>query len=223
MDVTAARVHEHGNTVDFLFNKGFEEAESFYKKIATVVPSSSKQNIYGFLASRPEMREWVGPRVIQNVKTEDLTIVNKKFESTIAVARDDFDDDNLGQYSVIAEELGTVAAELPDDLVAQLILEGEAKKGYDGQEYFDTDHPVGGGTASNLFTGKPLTAANFNAVRATMRTRRSVNGRPIKVRPTLLIVPPELEAQAQEIVVAETNPNGAANVNKGKALSLIHI
>lgn len=221
MDVTAKLVREQGQAISFLFNQGFDQADTYFGKLTTVVPSNSRQQFYGFLDSQPTLREWVGPRVVQNVKSKPFSIENKKFEGTVSVSRDDFEDDNLGQYNIIAQQLGQAAAEKPDDLVAQLLLNGEAGLGYDGQEFFDLAHPVGTTTSANLFTGKPLTAANFNAVRAAMRGRQLAGGRTVRVRPNLLIVPPELEAQALEIVAAETTANGATNVNKGKSEVLV--
>lgn len=217
MDLTTKLVREQGQAISFLFNQGLENAQTFFEKITTVVQSTSRQQFYGFLASQPELREWIGPRVIQNLKAQAFSIENKKFEGTVAVSRDDFEDDNLGQYNIISQQLGQAAAEKPDDLVSQLLLNGEAGLGYDGQEFFDLAHPVGSGTSANLFTGKPLTVANFNAVRAAMRGRQLAGGRSVRVRPNLLIVPPELESQALEIVAAETTANGATNVNKGRA------
>ncbi|MBH1918489.1 Mu-like prophage major head subunit gpT family protein, partial [Serratia marcescens] len=50
------------------FNKAFQDglkvADSDYTKIATVIKSTTATNIYAWLGQFPQMREWVGARII---------------------------------------------------------------------------------------------------------------------------------------------------------------
>jgi len=59
-----------------------------------------------------------------------------------------------------------------------------------------------------------LDAANFNAAVQAMQERTADGGRPLSIRPTLLVVPPALRAAALEVVKAERLANGATNVNR---------
>ena len=88
------------------------------------------------------MREWLGDRVVNNLKGEGWTIPNREFEQTIAVPRTKIEDDQYGIYSAMFEEMGRDAAEQPDRLVFELMSKGFTDKGYDGQRFYDTDHPV---------------------------------------------------------------------------------
>lgn len=124
------------------FKRGLGQGESQYKRIATIVPSSAKSNSYGWLGKLPNMREWVGPRVIQNLSEANYSILNKTFELTIGVDRDDIADDNLGVYDPLFVEMGESTTAHPDLLVWPLIKAGFSTKCYDGQNYFDTVHPV---------------------------------------------------------------------------------
>jgi phage major head subunit gpT-like protein len=129
------------------FNTAFKNgqatgAPATWPKVATLVPSSTSTEDYGWLGKIPGMREWIGDRHIQNLKLHSYSIKNKKFESTIGVDRDNIEDDQLGVYTPLFEMLGQNCMEQPDRLVYALLALGFATKCYDGQYYFDTDHPV---------------------------------------------------------------------------------
>ncbi|EIJ1628002.1 Mu-like prophage major head subunit gpT family protein, partial [Escherichia coli] len=124
------------------FQAGMSMAPSQYKKIAMTVPSTSKSNTYGWLGHAPHFREWIGSRVIQKMKAHGYSIVNKTWEDTVPVNRDDFEDDNLGIYSPLFQELGRAAAVQPDELVFAALRDGLKSACYDGQNFFDTEHPV---------------------------------------------------------------------------------
>jgi phage major head subunit gpT-like protein len=124
------------------FNAGFGAAESQYKKIATVVPSTTGTEEYGWLGRFPKMREWLGDRVINGMATHGYSIRNKKFELTVGVPKDNIEDDQVGIFTPMMTEMGQSAAEQPDELVFGLLMSGATTACYDGQNFFDTDHPV---------------------------------------------------------------------------------
>ena len=128
------------------FNKKFEDAktkaEPMFGAVATTVPSTTKSNTYGWLGQWPGFREWIGDRVLNSLKEHGYTVTNKDFESTVEVDRNDIEDDNLGVYGPMMEEMGYAAAVFPDELVFPLLKSGFTNICYDGQYFFDTDHPV---------------------------------------------------------------------------------
>ncbi|MGQ8367133.1 Mu-like prophage major head subunit gpT family protein [Glaciecola sp. 1036] len=128
------------------FSKKFEEgktrAEPMYSEVATLIPSTAASNTYGWLGQFPTFREWIGDRVLKSMKEHSYAIVNKDWESTIEVDRNDIEDDNLGVYSPLMDEMGYAAAVHPDELVYPLLAAGFTTTCYDGQYFFDTDHPV---------------------------------------------------------------------------------
>ena len=124
------------------FNKGFEGAPSAYKNVAMTVPSSTAEEEYGWLGTFPKMREWLGDRVVHGLKAHGYKIKNKNFEETISVSRNNIEDDQYGIFGPMFSELGKAAAELPDELIFGLLAAGFATACYDGQYFFDTDHPV---------------------------------------------------------------------------------
>lgn len=141
------------------YRLGFEGAATYYAKIAMKVPSQSREENYSWMNQQSGMREWVGPRVVKNLSSSNFSIKNRKFEDTIGVPREDIEDDKYGLLGPYVAEMGRRAAEQPDILCAELLTSGFTAKCYDGQPYFDADHPVGDGangptvSVSNLQTG----------------------------------------------------------------------
>lgn len=143
------------------FQKMFDSTPSHFETIATVVPSSTKSNTYGWLGQFPALVEWVGDRVVKDMAAHGYTITNKDWESTVGIARPDIEDDNIGIYKPMAQEMGRAAKTHPDEQVFALLKSGKTEPCYDGQYFFDTDHPInpevdGSGvdaTVSNLIAG----------------------------------------------------------------------
>ncbi len=273
------------------FQDGLQTAESAWNRIATEINSTTASNTYGWLGQFPTFREWVGDRVLKDMAAQGYQIQNKLWESTVGVARTDIEDDNLGIYAPLFTEMGRAAGVQPDELVFALLKAGTTTLCYDGQNFFDAEHPVypnvdGTGVAalvSNndvpavspgtpwylldtsrsikplifqrrtqpelqaltspddeaVFTSdlyrygvrsrcnvgfgfwqmahrsqQPLDAASFNTAVQAMQERKADGGRPLGIRPTLLVVPPSLRADALEVVKAERLANGATNVNR---------
>src|SRR5690606_19449077 len=80
------------------YQAGQTMADPKWSMVASRVCSSSKGNTYGWLGQFPTFREWVGDRVIKDMKAHGYEISNKLFESTVGVARTDIEDDNIGAY-----------------------------------------------------------------------------------------------------------------------------
>lgn len=125
-----------------VFQGAFDAAASTYEQIAMVVPSSTAAENYGWLGAFPSFREWVGDRVIQNLRQHDFTIRNRDFELTVGVDRNSIEDDQFGIYSPMFADMGERSKTHPDQLTYGLLKDAFGRKGYDGQNFFDTDHPV---------------------------------------------------------------------------------
>ncbi len=124
------------------FQAAFDAAPASFGQVTMVVPSNTKQETYGWMGKSTQFREWVGERVLQNLETHDYSIKNKSFENTIVVSRDDIEDDSLGVYAPLFSQLGMDAKNHPDELVFTLCKNGFTQTCFDGQYFFDTDHPV---------------------------------------------------------------------------------
>lgn len=109
-----------------------------------VTQSNNDQEQYNWLYRLGGVREWIGPRVLNKFRAYGFTIVNKKWEDSIEVLWDDLSDDKLSQY---IPQIQTMAQDMNTHylrLITALLEGGFAAGGeaYDGQYFFDTDHPV---------------------------------------------------------------------------------
>ena len=276
------------------FKKNFQDAftatrpDANFTRVATIINSTSKSETYGWLGKFPKMREWVGDRVIKDMEAQGYTITNKDFEATVGVDRNDIEDDNLGVYGPLMQEMGVSAAQQPDDLTFGLMAQGRTETCYDGQYFFDTDHPSfddNGGkiTVANVdasgedadpwwylldvtrplkpmvyqerkkpqFVSKTdpqnsdhvfmkkeflygvdarcnvgfglwqmayasnaaLDGDSLDAAIEKMRGLRDSNGRPLGIKPSLLVVGPKLRSAANKTVKVMLGEGGASNAN----------
>jgi len=136
------------------FQQAFEGTTSTWEQVATPIPSTTADNIYPWLGLSTQFREWVGERVYQSLKLHDYRIKNKTFENTVGVPRETIEDDQYGVFAPMVAQLGQDAKEHPDLLIFELFKNGFTTPCYDGQYFFDTDHPVGA-------TGAQVSVSNF--------------------------------------------------------------
>jgi phage major head subunit gpT-like protein len=276
-----------------LYKDGFGAAEVHYDKIAMTVPSQTREEAYGWLGQFPQLREWLdGDRVVKDLKAHGFTIENRKFESTISIRREDIADDRVGVFSTQFAEMGHRARQHPDEMIFDLLSKGFTTPCFDGQYFFDTDHPAVGAdgldtAVSNMQDGanapwflmdtsrmiKPviwqeregydlqtvnnqndynvfmtdiyhfgirarvnagfglwqlafgskadLTPENYAAARASMMKLRGDQGRILGIKPTVLVVGPELEEMGHRIVNSENAAGGDTNPWKGSASLIV--
>lgn len=142
MDLSGASLTALNLAFTTAFNTSLTGVETTFGRVAMTVNSTTRTQSYPKLSEIPGMREWIGDRVINRFQIDGFQITNRKFENTIGVSVDDIADDQVGMYSTLVSDFGQTAAELPDDLVWDKLAEGFATTHYDGQFFFDTDHPV---------------------------------------------------------------------------------
>lgn len=135
--LNALRVTFAGN-----FKDGLAMSPSMKDRVATTVASSNSQSTYGWLGKIPSMRQWIGARVIQNISESSYTITNLPWELSIGVDRYDIEDDNLGVYGSLFQEMGASTTGNEELLTFNALKNGFSSKCYDGQNFFDTVHPV---------------------------------------------------------------------------------
>jgi phage major head subunit gpT-like protein len=158
---SAEILHALTTSLSAAFTKGLAGVTPQYLCIATEVPSSSASNTYGWLSDLPEIKEWIGERQLAVLSQQGYTVTNRTWESSIRVKRETIEDDQLGQFSIIASGFGRKIGVFPDTLAFKLLSEGFSSLCFDGQYFFDTDHPMAGGTYSNIVgdiatdTGEP--------------------------------------------------------------------
>lgn len=139
------------------FRNAFSGVANNYTRIATVVPSSTLIESYAWLAQMAGMREWFGDRHRKNLTTEAYTLTNRLFEDTVEVPRTAIEDDQFGIYTPSIGMMAEAAAQHPEELIfVEALPQGLTARCFDGQSFFDTDHPV-------LVDGKETSVSNVQA------------------------------------------------------------
>lgn len=291
MDITSSNLKAVNQGFKSLYDASFAAAEPEYKKIAMHVPSAQGSEVYAWLGALSMIREWLGDRVINNIKAHDFTIKNKSWENTVSVPRSSIEDDAYGVYSPLFQEMGKDVKAHPDVLTFGLLASAFTTLCYDGQYLVDTDHPVtdangavtsvsnhGGGAGAawfliddtrmikpfiyqerrkfnfvaldnpddpNVFnrdefvygvdgrnnagvglwqliygSKQTLDTANFNTAHAAMSGLKGDGGRPLRIKPSLLVVGPSNRQRALDIAKAN-QINGTTNTNQGTVEVLV--
>jgi len=126
-----------------VYQDSFDNAPVYWPKIAMEIPSSSRSEDYGWLGNFPQLREWLdGERVVKQLAAHGFTITNRKFESTVSISRDDYADDRYGIFTPMFGEMGALAKQHPDTLIFEMLGTGFQNVAYDGQNFFDAEHPT---------------------------------------------------------------------------------
>lgn len=136
-------------SIDLAF-KGFKQvytdaylkAVTYADQVAMRISSEARSETYGWIGQFPAMRQWLGPRVVNNLSASNFTITNLPFESTISVRRDDLADDKLGTYKPVFAETGYLARMHPEEMIFGLLVNGFTNKCFDGMNFFDAAHPA---------------------------------------------------------------------------------
>lgn len=197
-----------------------------WDKKATRVDVTAEVNVYPWVVDLPDWREWVGPRLMRNFVARSHAIKNKDWEFSFAISRNAIIYDQIGLYSKRAQLAGQRARYLYDKIITDLQLAGNTTLCWDGQFFYDTDHPIdfddaGAGTYANSFAALDLTLDNYNTMWETMAGYKGENGQVLEIRPTILEVPIALRKKARAIfaqdLIAQAIKNVAATENVGAA------
>lgn len=211
-----------------VFNNVLKAQTGTWQTTAMEVQSNSSQEDYAWLSRFPKFKKWVGEKSIKSLKANKYTAVNEDWETTIAVKRNDIEDDSLGIYNTQAHMAGDSASELGDIIVDDLKNNAFTNTGIDGQFFYDTDHEVNGASVSNkstavLSSATPAAAAgSYGAARTAVMKQKDEEDMPLRLVPDTLEVPPALEATARKLVEADKLDDNSPNPYKGTAKVLVN-
>lgn len=211
-----------------IFNNALKAASSDWQKTAMEVPSTAAGEDYAWLSRFPKFRKWVGDKQIKNIEAGKYYRKNEDWEATIAVKRNDIEDDRLGIYNTQALGAGESAGELHDIIVDDLKNGAFASPCMDGQYFYDTDHAVAGASVSNKLTvalsaaSVAAATASYGAARAAIMSFKDEEGMPLRLVPDTLEVPPALEATARLLCEGEKLADGATNPFRGTAKVIVN-
>lgn len=194
-------------------------AENVYQEFCTEVGDAGFQMVeIPFLEQFGSMREWLDDRVIKNLEEKVITLKERSFEETIGIKARDLETGAWRQKGSIIAAMGQGGERLWDELFFEALT--GTKKWIDGKAFFASDRKYGKNSLINNVTTNDLTNANFAAAYKAMCSYVGGAGKPLKVKPTHLLVGPALEDTAREILESEkikdAQGNEVNNVQRGK-------
>jgi phage major head subunit gpT-like protein len=195
------------STFQNAFDQVLPEWERFTQRMTTTNDSES----FNWLEGMPSVKQWVDDAQFESFAAKAWEVTHRKWQAGIVVKREDIVDDKLGNVRPRIADLGNVVRRHPGVLLFQRLKAGDASVCFDGEYFFDTDHPNG---QSNKMTGT-LTSTTLNAMKRLFTGRRDASGNLLNTRMTHLVVPPTLEMTARAILQPATLANGATNLDQG--------
>lgn len=163
------------------------------------------------------VHEWIDERHKAKIRHFDHEVEVKRWANAISLDADDLDDEdlNLGQYRTLISEMGDDFDEHKHSLLIDLLTNGFTGAlglAYDGQFFFDTDHPLpGGATQSNKGTAAFSATALYAAIKQ-MEKMKKPNGLHANIRPTHGIFPVSLRSTVEEVLNKQFEANGSNNL-----------
>jgi phage major head subunit gpT-like protein len=223
MDINRANMQALFTGYNRIFMDAFQSyVDTTYAQFVGEVNAGTNQIDMPMLEQLTGMREWQDVRQIKNLKSEKLTIKARYFEDTVGVKREDVEDDQYGLYNSLFQTMAMNAANLPNDITNELLAAAGSAKWLDGAAFFGTSRKYGKETISNKGTAA-LSYESFNTAYDTMRTYKGHGGKPLGVKPNLLLHGPSLRTVVADVIkapfravkvdnAAVTMPNPNANL-----------
>ena len=234
MNITAANLDALFKTFQTKFTEAQKAAQArqtpndlLVDDIAVSFIGSGSSTQHSWLNQLKGIHEWVNQRVIKQIELGKLTVVNRDFENTVTVSRNEIEDD---QYGVYAPLIGMMGADA-ENLWKKLALEALLGNGdwADENPFFCSGRVLKAaetGSAAVTITNGVTTAFSKTALEAAiaaMRGWKLGGGEPAEVRPDVLLVGPSLEGAAKQVCEADLVSDGTAtvsNVSTAKALKV---
>lgn len=170
------------------------------EQLATVVNTTLPTQKYGWLGAVPPMREFIDERKPSGLAPYALSIEDKVFESTIAVDRRAIEDDQVDLIRLRVRDLAYRIAQHRHQMTVEALSGGFAATGYDAVSFFNTAHPLPGGSTYGNRTTDALTGPALASAISQMMTVPDDQGIPLGIVPDTLVVGPKKMWDALELV-----------------------
>lgn len=124
---------------------------------------------------------------------EDIT--GHTYAKQFRVTRQDIINNDVNAFTTVPADLGREAAGDLSDLVYTILLANGAM-GYDSTAIFASGH-------GNLQTSSALASSTLDSAYVLFKAQTGLNGKPISMNPSVLLVPPALMGTATRLYVSE--------------------
>lgn len=144
----------------------------------------------------------LGEVTFSSLSDAQETYVINSYQKAIAFSRQSLINDDLQQLTLVPEKLGTAARRTEADLVYSI---------FNNNPNMADDVPLFDASRGNLLTGAALSVESLAAAVAVLRKAKDISGNGyLGVKPRWLIVGPDLEITALQVLASLTNVNSSA-------------
>lgn len=209
MHTTSDFVNILANIANKSMLRGFTEVEETFDQwtargILTDFKPGSRVDtgLFPALAKVEEGAEYTYATMSDRAETIQLATYGKMF----AISRQAIINDDVGAFSRIPQKMGRAAKRTIGNLVYAILTSNPNMS--DGVALFHATH-------ANLLTGAAITAASVGAARAAMAKQKDSDGvtaTGLNIRPKFLLVPVELEDDANVLMASEFDPTKTQRV-----------
>jgi hypothetical protein len=205
---TNALTNALGGGMDKLLHVTFMEAGATWRSFAAMKPLSNfREHTLISPQHRGQLLEVDSTAELKHgwLSEDTSTIRLSTFAKLVGVSRRDVINDNLGIFDEVGQVLSVQAMRKLNDLVYETILANAGS-------HFHADN-------GNLLTGggSALSITSLSNAVTAMRKQKDVDNNDLDIRPKVLVVPPELETTARQILqsievmrTADQSPTGNA-------------
>lgn len=190
--------------------------EKYYPRIAMEVTSETLNETYNFFGSVPEPQQWTDTRQEQNIYPYNFTIQALDWELTIAVDRNEIQDNRLNMTTPRIQQLGAAFPAFVEKKIVQALVNGavSGNNSYDGVTFYNASHVIGKAAAqTNLvsYTGATLALvqADFATAKSAMRNLNDDQGRPAGIMADFVLCAPAQEQVFRQLLNASFIPSGS--------------
>jgi len=128
------------------------KAKSDWRSFTKETQSKAADMDYGWMGELPKLERWVGQRRVYGLEAKKYTIVNEKWSTAISIAREDLEDDTLGNAKDRISDLAYAAERGWEEQAFLLLKNGDTGICFDEGAFFAT-HTVNGASVPNQDTG----------------------------------------------------------------------
>lgn len=156
MPITVTKLKTAEVEAKALFLRGLQSvSNSLQEQLCTPVTMTTKTMETPIAGMVGPLEEWNGPRTVEELSEDAYSITAKRFQKTVGIPREAFEDNTHGTWVAQLETFGQMVAAWPDQQVAKKLEAGETDKCYDGSAFFSATHEIehgnaAAGTFSNL-------------------------------------------------------------------------
>ncbi len=220
MIINAATLNAATRTVRGLFLSQLAATASLIPTLTMSAKTTTGEAVFGWLGNLPSMKPFKNELEKQTLAVSDWTVKTAEYAMGYTVKALDLKRDNFGIYTPVFQTAGSRAGEHRDMQLSVRLAAGFTAKDYTGKNFFDTDKKFVKGAATT-FTNKmtkQLTLPHFRTARKMLRAIKDPAGYPLIGAPQFtLIVGPDLEGAASDILLADKLASGASNTEFNKA------